>query len=201
VDAKKKIAKIVDSAERLSRQTRNAVEREKIRTEALRKIAAVVAQVEIAKAESTKVILEVTADVERTKTLPQRRYVDAQSALTIARNRSAVRIAKAVSAVEIARAAARVELSRTEGMDANEGSAKVSDSGIDLVRSKAQAAISTARARVEVAHANAMAEIANAVSNVEIAKRSSTEAGLSKTDRKTYQSGYPEQFLYFKKQY
>lgn len=200
VDAKKRIAKIVDRAEVMSQEAESEVVREKIRAEAIKEIAAAVAQVEITKAQATKVILEVTGDVERSKVVPQAAYVDGQSALTIARNKSAVRIAKAVSAVEIAKAAARVELARTDTPHAKNSVAHGDAPGLDVLRAKAKAAISTAMASVEVAHANAVAEVANEVSAVEIAEKSAAKALQTSLRHQGAKPAYPKHFLYFKKQ-
>ncbi len=200
VDAKKRIAKIVDRAEVLSQKAESETAREKIRAEAIEEIAAVVAQVEITKAQATKVILEVTGDVERSKVVPQAVYVDGESALTIARNKSAVRIAKAVSAVEIARAAARVELAQTDLHHSGNSAVHGDAPGLNVLRAKAKAAISTAMASVEVAHANAVAEVANEVSAVEIAKKTAAEDIQPTIRHQGPKPAYPKHFLYFKKQ-
>ena len=200
VDAKKRIAKAVDRVERLDGKPLPEEQLKQARTAAMKEIAAAIAQVEVTKAKATKTILAVTGEVETTKLLPPKHYVDEAAAVTIAKNNAAVRIAKAVSAVEIAKAASRVELSQALDPEAlNMLPSATQETELRAIEEKAKAIISSAMARVEVARANALAEIARAVSAVEVARAVAQKKSTSAHQISVQGSSYPRKLIHVKK--
>jgi len=160
------ISKAVDSMNNATEETRKSVEETSLKV-----IVEAVAQVEIAKANASKNIVEATKRVELSKLMPKN-IPNAEEILSIAKNFSAVQIAKSVSDVEIAKSSAYIEIAKSSMSGLVPELSPENEKKLSEMKATATAKISSYLAQLEVLKAEIEAKIAQEVAKIEIAETS-----------------------------